>query len=81
MCNAQTNVRQLGGLTRLVRGDLSPLQRRVVSALITIDVHARDIVESLVAKKVGSSCSGRGGGGGCGAAASMANTAGPQEKA
>ncbi len=48
--NAQTNIKQLAGLTRLVRGELSPLARRTVAALITIDVHARDIVSELLAK-------------------------------
>ena len=42
-CNAQ-----LGALTRLVRGTLPDLHRRTLSALITIDVHARDIVDNLI---------------------------------
>jgi dynein heavy chain, axonemal len=46
----QWNVKQLADLTRLVRGDLSNLHRRTVAALITIDVHARNIVEELKAK-------------------------------
>eukprot|EP00882_Tetradesmus_deserticola_P030456 GHRQ01034205.1.p1 GENE.GHRQ01034205.1~~GHRQ01034205.1.p1 ORF type:complete len:122 (-),score=39.90 GHRQ01034205.1:76-441(-) len=46
----QLNVRQLAELTRLVRGDLSSLGRRLLAALITIDVHSRDIVGSLLAK-------------------------------
>lgn len=50
----QVNVAQLNDLTALVRGKLSGLQRRVLGALITIDVHARDIVESLAAAKVSS---------------------------
>lgn len=37
----------LADLTRLVRGELSGLARRVLAALITIDVHARDIVNDL----------------------------------
>jgi hypothetical protein len=49
----QINVRQLSDLTRLVRGELLPLHRRVLAALITIDVHARDIVDTLHAGKVG----------------------------
>lgn len=40
-------MRQLADLTKLVRGDLSSLHRRIIAALITIDVHARDIVDSL----------------------------------
>ncbi len=43
----QVNIQQLAELTRLVRGDLSPLHRRILAALITIDVHARDIVADL----------------------------------
>ncbi len=43
----QVNIKQLAGLTRLVRGDLTGLARRTVAALITIDVHARDIVSDL----------------------------------
>jgi dynein heavy chain len=43
----QSNVAQLADLTRLVRGDLSGLARRGLAALITIDVHARDIVGQL----------------------------------
>lgn len=43
----QANIKQLGELTRLVRGELEPLHRRILAALITIDVHARDIVMDL----------------------------------
>ncbi|XRB21521.1 dynein axonemal heavy chain [Pseudoscourfieldia marina] len=45
------NISQLSDLSRVVRGDLSNLHRKIVVALITIDVHARDIVESLEAEK------------------------------
>ena len=48
------NVKQLGELTALVRGKLSSLERKTLTALITIDVHNRDIVEALVAKRVAS---------------------------
>ncbi|GAX73618.1 hypothetical protein CEUSTIGMA_g1069.t1 [Chlamydomonas eustigma] len=41
------SITQLGELTALVRGQLSPLERKVLSALITIDVHNRDIVDNL----------------------------------
>jgi dynein heavy chain len=44
----QENIKALADLTRLVRGDLSGLHRRIIAALITIDVHARDIVMDLV---------------------------------
>lgn len=46
----QTSVQQVGELTRLVRGDVSSLARKLLGALITIDVHSRDIVSSLLAK-------------------------------
>lgn len=41
------NVKQLEDLTELVRGELTELKRKVIVALITVDVHARDIVEEL----------------------------------
>ena len=31
----------------MVRGDLNPLQRVLLGALVTIDVHNKDIIESL----------------------------------
>lgn len=49
-CPLQTSVQQVGDLTRLVRGDVSNLARRLLAALITIDVHSRDIVSSLLSK-------------------------------
>jgi dynein heavy chain len=39
----------------MVRGHLKPLVRAVLCAVITIDVHARDIITSLVEKKVDTS--------------------------
>ncbi|ETN11506.1 hypothetical protein PPTG_10373 [Phytophthora nicotianae INRA-310] len=48
----QTICTQLGNLTRLVRTNLTSVQRRVVVSLVTTDVHFRDIVESLVVKNV-----------------------------
>jgi len=44
----QVSIRQLADLTRLVRGELSSLHRKILGALITVDVHARDIVADLV---------------------------------
>ncbi|KAJ9531588.1 hypothetical protein QJQ45_014947, partial [Haematococcus lacustris] len=44
----QTNIKQLAELTRLVRGELTQLNRRSLAALITIDVHARDILADLI---------------------------------
>ncbi len=46
------NIQSLADLTRLVRGELSGLHRRILAALITIDVHARDIVMDLVKRKI-----------------------------
>ena len=43
----QTNIAQLNQLTELVRGELGDIGRRTIEALITADVHNRDIVESL----------------------------------
>lgn len=47
---SQTSVQQVGELTRLVRSDVSSLARRLLAALITIDVHSRDIVSALLSK-------------------------------
>uniref|UniRef100_A0A8C3IXY3 Dynein axonemal heavy chain 6 n=1 Tax=Chrysemys picta bellii TaxID=8478 RepID=A0A8C3IXY3_CHRPI len=43
---------RLNALAGLVRGSLPKLHRNIITALITIDVHARDIVSELVAEKV-----------------------------
>jgi dynein heavy chain len=48
----ETNETQLGQLTELVRGKLTSLQRKIIVALVTTDVHARDIVEGLVKDNV-----------------------------
>ena len=48
---SQENIKALAELTRLVRGDLSGLHRRIIAALITIDVHARDIVMDLIKRR------------------------------
>lgn len=42
-----TNETQIGHLTVHVRSNLTDLQRCVIVALITTDVHARDIVDEL----------------------------------
>ncbi len=43
----EMNEQQLIQLTELVRGELSSLQRKIIVALVTTDVHARDIIEGL----------------------------------
>lgn len=43
---------QLGDLVQLVRGQLSRMQRAVLSALIVIEVHAKDVVSELVEQNV-----------------------------
>ncbi|XP_057699654.1 dynein axonemal heavy chain 6 isoform X1 [Corythoichthys intestinalis] len=47
-----TNFDRLNALAALVRGKLPHLHRNIITALITIDVHARDIVTDLVGQKV-----------------------------
>lgn len=44
----------LNQLAALVRGELPKLTRNILCALITIDVHARDIVTGMVTHQVGS---------------------------
>lgn len=48
------NESQLAQLTELVRGKLTSLQRKIIVALVTTDVHARDIVEGLLKDNVSS---------------------------
>ncbi|XP_006892361.1 PREDICTED: dynein heavy chain 1, axonemal [Elephantulus edwardii] len=43
---------QLSDLVALVRGKLSHMQRAVLSALIVIEVHAKDVVSKLIAEEV-----------------------------
>lgn len=43
---------RLNALAALVRGQLPILHRNIITALITIDVHARDTVTDLVRQKV-----------------------------
>ena len=44
--------RQLEDVVALVRGDLSPMARMTLSALVVIDVHARDVVGDLEKQNV-----------------------------
>uniref|UniRef100_A0A8C5LU47 Dynein axonemal heavy chain 6 n=1 Tax=Leptobrachium leishanense TaxID=445787 RepID=A0A8C5LU47_9ANUR len=44
----KVNFERLNALAGLVRGQLPSLHRNIITALITIDVHARDIVSDLV---------------------------------
>ncbi|VTJ61405.1 Hypothetical predicted protein [Marmota monax] len=46
------NFERLNALATVVRGSLPKLHRNIITALITIDVHARDIVTELVNMKV-----------------------------
>ncbi|XP_033099985.1 dynein heavy chain 6, axonemal-like [Anneissia japonica] len=48
----QKCIKNLNGLAAMVRGQLPKLVRNVLCALITIDVHARDIVTSMVKNDV-----------------------------
>ncbi|KAG7253818.1 hypothetical protein CRUP_029059, partial [Coryphaenoides rupestris] len=50
-----TNFERLNVLAALVRGPLPSLHRNIITALITVDVHARDIVTDLIHQKVDSS--------------------------
>ena len=45
-------LQNLNKLAELVRGKLPKLSRNIIGALITIDVHARDIVTQMVNNKV-----------------------------
>ncbi|XP_004437259.1 PREDICTED: dynein heavy chain 6, axonemal [Ceratotherium simum simum] len=48
----KVNFKRLNALAAIVRGNLPKLHRNILTALITIDVHARDIVTELVQAKV-----------------------------
>jgi dynein heavy chain len=47
-----TVVDQLSKLTELVRGNLTDIKRKIIVALITSDVHGRDIIEMLLKNEV-----------------------------
>ncbi|KAM3174254.1 hypothetical protein ACTXT7_010920 [Hymenolepis weldensis] len=46
---------QLGGLRNVVRGDLPKIARLTLSALIVIEVHARDVVDNMIQQGVSTS--------------------------
>ncbi|KAJ3105519.1 Dynein heavy chain 6, axonemal [Phlyctochytrium planicorne] len=48
----QKCVNNLAGTASLVRGELTKIQRAILGAVITIDVHNRDIVQGLINSKV-----------------------------
>ena len=48
----EENVAQIQQLTELVRGKLDSVSRKIIVALVTTDVHARDIVETLAVANV-----------------------------
>lgn len=48
----QKCIASLNDLAVLIRTDLSPVTRKVLIALITIDVHARDTISNMVQKNV-----------------------------
>ena len=49
---AEKSTKDLMDLTDLVRGELTNLERATMGALITVDVHARDVVQNLVSSSV-----------------------------
>jgi dynein heavy chain len=50
----QASLDNLKGLTDLVKSNLTDLKRRIIVALITTDVHSRDIIETLKDENIGS---------------------------
>lgn len=48
----QEMLKQLDALRALVKGELTAAQREVLSALIVVEVHARDVTEVLVEEQV-----------------------------
>ena len=44
--------KNLNKLAELVRGKMAKLTRSIIGALVTIDVHARDIVTQMVKNQV-----------------------------
>lgn len=52
MCRYQILLSQLDDLRNLVREDISKIGRMTLSALIVIEVHARDVVANMVKEEV-----------------------------
>eukprot|EP00761_Pharyngomonas_kirbyi_P008673 gb/GECH01008685.1/.p1 GENE.gb/GECH01008685.1/~~gb/GECH01008685.1/.p1 ORF type:complete len:4033 (+),score=845.30 gb/GECH01008685.1/:1-12099(+) len=50
----QYSIDQLSELASMTRGKLDKLTRKMMSTLITIDVHARDIIENLIEEGISS---------------------------
>lgn len=48
----QTNMDQLTDMAAMARTDISKLLRKILCALITIDVHARDTISNMVKYRV-----------------------------
>jgi dynein heavy chain len=48
----QKNLDDLQDLIKLIRSDLKKINRKIICALVTTDVHARDIVEELYQEKI-----------------------------
>lgn len=46
------NEKEISYLIDLVRGNLDSVRRKIIVALVTTDVHARDIIENLRNEKV-----------------------------
>ena len=49
---AATYKEELQRLIIIIRGSLTPLVRSIIVALVTTDVHARDIIDELCERKV-----------------------------
>nr|CAI5844200.1 unnamed protein product [Callosobruchus analis] len=48
-------IKDLNDLAALIRTDLKPVTRKVLIALITIDVHARDTIQNIVSSRISDS--------------------------